>query len=149
MSVPDVPADSSAVCGPIWLILWWMVRVAIRTAMDMSPTNSFGFRATGKSNIFQCRYMGMAKIAKTWCVGKGGQQDCYGHVPHQLLWVQDMSIAVLMATFPYTPSFSYLGHSHVPAQEDVALASSPEPKGVSGEHVHSNPNGHLSLHTKF
>ena len=32
--------------------------------------------------------MGMAKIAKTWCVGKGGHQDCYEHVPHQILWVQ-------------------------------------------------------------
>ena len=63
--------------------------------------------------------------------------------------VGNMSIAVLMATFPYTPSFSYLGHSHVPAQEDVALASSPEPKGVSGEHVPSSPDGHLSPYTKF
>ena len=43
-----------------------------------------------------------------------------------------MSIAVLMATSPYTPSFSYLSHPNVPAQEDVALASGPEPKGVGG-----------------
>ena len=49
--------------------------------------------------------------------------------------VGDMSIAVLMATFPYTPSFSYLGHPHVPAQEDVTLASGPEHKGVGGGHV--------------
>merc|ERR1711884_749314 len=28
------------------------------------------------------------QIAQTWCVGNGGHQDCYGHVPHQLLWVQ-------------------------------------------------------------
>ena len=63
--------------------------------------------------------------------------------------VGDMSIAILVATFPHTPSFSYLGHPHVPAQEDVALASGPEPKGVGWEHVHSNPDGHLSLHTKF
>ena len=35
--------------------------VAIRTAMDMSPTDSFGFRATGKCNICLCRYMVMAK----------------------------------------------------------------------------------------
>ena len=63
--------------------------------------------------------------------------------------VGDMSIAVLMATFPYTPSFSYPGHPHVPAEEDVALASGPEPKGVGGGHVHCTPDGHLSLHTKF
>ena len=43
-----------------------------------------------------------------------------------------------MATFPYTPSFSYLGHSHVPAQADVALASGPEPKGVGGGHLHND-----------
>ena len=49
--------------------------------------------------------------------------------------VGDMPIAVLMATFPYTPSFSSLGHPHVLAQEDVALASGPEPKGVCGGHV--------------
>ena len=30
--------------------------------MNMFPTNSFGFRATGKYNIFLCRYMGMAKM---------------------------------------------------------------------------------------
>ena len=53
--------------------------------------------------------------------------------------VGDMSIAVLKATFPYTPSFSYLGHPHVPAQEDVARASGPEPEGVGGGHVHSSP----------
>ena len=35
-------------------------KVAIRTAM--SPTNSFGFRAIGKCNIFLYRSMGMAKI---------------------------------------------------------------------------------------
>ena len=63
--------------------------------------------------------------------------------------VGDMSIAVLLATFPYTPSFSYLGHPHVPALEDAALASGPEPKEVGGGHVHSSPDGHLSLHTKF
>ena len=63
--------------------------------------------------------------------------------------VGNMSLAVLMGTFPHTPSFSYLGHPHVPALEDVALASGPEPKGVGREHVHSNPDGHLSLHTKF
>ena len=34
-------------------------------------------------------------------------------------------IAGLMATFPHTPSFIYLGHPHIPAQEDVALASGP------------------------
>ena len=50
--------------------------------------------------------------------------------------VGDMSIAVLLATFPHTPSFSYLGHPHVPAQVDVALASGPEHKGVGGRHVH-------------
>ena len=61
----------------------------------------------------------------------------------------DISIAVLMATFPYTPSFSYLGHPHAPALEDVALASGPEPKGVGGEHVPSSPDGHLSPYTKF
>ena len=60
-----------------------------------------------------------------------------------------MSLAVLMATFPHTPSFSYLGHPHVPALEDVALASGPEPKGVGGGHVPSSPDGHLSPHTKF
>ena len=49
-----------------------------------------------------------------------------------------------MATFPYTPSFSHLGHPHVPAQEDVALSSGPEPQGVGGGHVHSSPDGHLS-----
>ena len=43
------------------------------------------------------------------------------------------SIAVLLATFPYTQSFSYLGHPHVPALEDVALASGPEPRGVGGD----------------
>ena len=63
--------------------------------------------------------------------------------------VGDMSIALLMATFPYTPSFSYLGHSHVPTEEDVTLASGPEHKGVGERHVHSSPDGHLSLHTKF
>ena len=63
--------------------------------------------------------------------------------------VGDMSIAALMATFPYTPSLSSLGPSHVPAQEDVALTSGPEPKGVGVGHVHSSPDGHLSLHTKF
>ena len=63
--------------------------------------------------------------------------------------VGDMSIAVLMATFPYTPSFSYLGHPHVPAQEDAALTSGPEPKEVGGKHVHSRSDGHHSLHTKF
>ena len=36
--------------------------MAIRTAMDMSPTNSFGFRAAGKCNSCLCRYMGMAKM---------------------------------------------------------------------------------------
>ena len=55
-----------------------------------------------------------------------------------------MTIAVLMATFPYTPSFSYLGHPHVPAVEDVALVSGPEPKGVGWGHVHSSPDGHLA-----
>ena len=55
--------------------------------------------------------------------------------------VGNMSIAALMATFPYTPSFSHLGHPHVPAQEDVALASGPEPKRVGGGHVHSSPDG--------
>ena len=40
--------------------------------------------------------------------------------------VGDMSIAVLMANIPYTPS----GHPHAPAQEDVALASGPITKGV-------------------
>ena len=30
--------------------------------MDMSPTNSFGFRATGKCNTCLCKYMGMAKM---------------------------------------------------------------------------------------
>ena len=39
-------------------------KVAIKTAMDMSPTNSFWFRATGKCNIFLCRYMGMAEIVR-------------------------------------------------------------------------------------
>ena len=34
-------------------------------------------------------------------------------------------------------------------QADVALASGPEPKGVGGGYVHSGPDGHLSLHTKF
>ena len=58
--------------------------------------------------------------------------------------VGDMSIAVLMATFPHTPSFSYLGHPHVPALEDVALASGPEPKGVGRGHVQSSPDGHLA-----
>ena len=52
--------------------------------------------------------------------------------------VGDVSIAVLMATFPYTPSFSHLGHPHVPTQEDVALASGPEPKGVGGGHVYAS-----------
>ena len=51
--------------------------------------------------------------------------------------VGDMSIAVLMATFPHTPSLSSLGPSHVPAQAAVALASGPEPKGVGGEPGHS------------
>ena len=46
-----------------------------------------------------------------------------------------MSVAVLMATFPHSPSFSYLGPPNVPAQEDVALASGPEPKAVGGGHV--------------
>ena len=45
--------------------------------MDLSPTNSIGCRATGKWNIFLCRYMGMAKMAQTWCVGQGSNQDCY------------------------------------------------------------------------
>ena len=63
--------------------------------------------------------------------------------------VGNMSIAVLLATFPHTPSFRYLGHPHVPAQADVALASGPEHKGVGGGHVHSSPVGHLSPHTKF
>ena len=49
--------------------------VAIRIAMDMSPTNFFEFRATGKCNILLCWYMGMAKMAKTRCVWKGGHQD--------------------------------------------------------------------------
>ena len=49
-----------------------------------------------------------------------------------------MSTAILMATFPYTPSFSYLGHPHVPAQEDVALASDPEHKVVGGGHVYAS-----------
>ena len=47
-------------------------------------------------------------------------------------FVGDMSIAVLMATFPYTQSLSSLGPSHVPAQAAVVLASGPEPKGVGG-----------------
>ena len=63
--------------------------------------------------------------------------------------VGDMSIAVLVATFPPTPSFSYLGHHHVPAQVDVTLTSGPEHKGVGGGDVHSSPVGHLSPHTKF
>ena len=63
--------------------------------------------------------------------------------------VGDMSIAVLLATFPHTPSFCYLGHPHVPAQVDVAHASGPEHKGVGGGHVHSRTGGHLSPHTKF
>ena len=41
-----------------------------------------------------------------------------------------MTIAVLIATFPYIPSLSSLGPAYVPAQADVALASGPEPKGV-------------------
>ena len=59
------------------------------------------------------------------------------------------SIAVLLATFPYTQSFSYLGHPHVPALEDVALASGPGPRGVGGGHVHSSLDCHLSLDTRF
>ena len=43
-----------------------------------------------------------------------------------------------MATFSHTPSFSCLGHPLVPAQEDVALASGPEPKGVGGGHVYAS-----------
>ena len=35
-------------------------------------------RATGKCNIFLCRYMGRAKIAETWCVGE--------RWPSGLLW---------------------------------------------------------------
>ena len=31
-------------------------------SLDMSPNNSFVFRATVKCNIFLCRYMGMAKM---------------------------------------------------------------------------------------
>ena len=50
----------------------------------------------------------------------------------------DNSIAVLVATFPHTPSFSYLGHPHVRAQEDVALSSGPEPKGIGGGHVYAS-----------
>ena len=49
-----------------------------------------------------------------------------------------MSIAVLLATFPHTPSFRYLGPPHVPAQVDVALASGPEHKGVGGGHVYAS-----------
>ena len=72
--------------------------------MDMSPTDSFGFRATGKCNICLCRYMGMAKMAKTWCVG--------GKV----------AIRTAMDMSPIN-SFGFRAH----AQEDVALASGPEP----------------------
>ena len=63
--------------------------------------------------------------------------------------VGDVSIAVLIAPLPYTPSLSHLGHSHVPALEDVSHASSPAPNGVGGGHVHISPDSHLSLHTKF
>ena len=56
--------------------------------------------------------------------------------PKQL--VGDMSIAVLMVTFPHTPSLRSLGPSHVPAQAAVALASGPEPKGVGGGHLHND-----------
>ena len=31
----------------------------------------------------------------------------------------------------------------------MLLSSGPEPKVVGGGHVHSGPDGHLSLHTKF
>ena len=74
------------------------------------------------------------------------------HLPVALnpkVLVGNMSLAVLMATFPHTPSFSYLGHPNVPAQAAVALASGPEPKGVGGGLVRSGPDGQLSLHTKF
>ena len=47
--------------------------------------------------------------------------------------VGNISIAVLMASFPYTPRFSYVGHPHVPPQEDVGLPSGHEPKGVGGD----------------
>ena len=49
-----------------------------------------------------------------------------------------MSKAVMMSTFPYTPSFSYFGNPHLPAQEDVALASRPEPKGVGAGHANDS-----------
>ena len=63
-----------------------------------------------------------------------------------------MSIAALMATFPYTPCFSYFGHPHVPAQEDVALDSGPELKGVGGGHVYASERaqeGQTTNITKF
>ena len=85
--------SATSACAGTWgwpreLKLTGQGKMAIMTAMHMFPTNSFEFRATGKCNSCLCRYIGMAKIAKTWCVGKGGHQDCYGHVPHKLLWVQ-------------------------------------------------------------
>ena len=63
--------------------------------------------------------------------------------------VGNMSTAILMATFPYTPSFSYLGHPHVPALEDVALASGPEPKGVGGGHVYASERAHVRPSNQF
>ena len=47
--------------------------------------------------------------------------------------VGDMSIALLMATFPYTPSFSYLGHPHVPADEMLHLPVALSPKELVGD----------------
>ena len=43
----------------------------------------------------------------------------------------------------------HLGHSQVPSQADIALASGTGPKGVGVVHVHRGSDSHLSLHTKF
>ena len=42
----------------------------------------------------------------------------------------------------------HLGPSHVPAEEDVVLASGPDPKQDSGGHLPSGTDPHICLHTK-
>ena len=108
--------------GSRQLKLGMCAKVAIRTAVDMSSTNSFGFRATGKGNIFLCRYMGMAKMVLD------SSNLCGKRWPSGLLW-----------TCP-------------PPTPDVALASGPEPKGVGGIHVFAlerAQEGYITNITKF
>ena len=57
--------------------------------------------------------------------------------------VVDIPTAVLFIISHNILSLCLLGHPHVPAQVDVAVASGPEPKGESGRDVLGMPVAYL------